>query len=178
VESEVDSEVDSEEEVTSEVSVESEDEETLPDLNEVPSAGNSRVKKTTRKSKYKPGELVVATYEGSWFLCEVCEDQERAPWGYTRLSYTIIKGKNAFAWGDKPDILLTANEDILMQNVSPVPINSRGHLALTNPNLLAVMAKMVMVFFLLLQYFSNRQIFYNLIKEKFYKPKREAISCF
>jgi len=109
VESEVESEVERE--------VES-DADDLPDLDEAPAPGPSRmVRKPARQSVYKPGDQVVAVYEGEWFLCEVCLDQDDEPKSYTRLSYTTIKGKNSFAWGEKNDILMTANEDILLNKV-------------------------------------------------------------
>jgi hypothetical protein len=38
---------------------------------------------------------VVAVYEGEYFLCEVTQNQEDVAKGYTRLSYTTIKGKTA-----------------------------------------------------------------------------------
>jgi len=166
VESEVDvaSGVESEVDVASGVESESKD-EVLPDLDEAPTPGPSRmVMKPAGQPEYQPGDLVVAIYEGEWFLCEVCQDQVDAPKGYTRLSYTSIKGKNSFAWNVKNDILMTANDDIIMNKVSPVPINNRGYLGLKAPDLLAVTARMVMVFFLPNEFFVIP--FFNLANEK------------
>ena len=84
---------------------------------------------------------MVAVYEGEYFLCEVTQNQEDVAKGYTRLSYTTVKGKNSFAWGEKPDIMITLNEDIHQ------PINSRGHFVLDNSDLIAVLKKMAMVYF-------------------------------
>jgi hypothetical protein len=86
---------------------------------------------------------VVAVYEGEYFLCEVTQNQEDVAKGYTRLSYTTIKVKTAFsfAWGEKPDVMITLNENI------PQPINSSGHFRLDNSNLIGVWKKMAMVYF-------------------------------
>ena len=56
--------------------------------------------------------MVVAVYEGEWFVAEVF-----IPRGYKRLSYTSIKGKNVFSWPDKKDIVVTLQKDILMENI-------------------------------------------------------------
>jgi hypothetical protein len=101
---------------------------------------------------------VVVVYEGEWFLCEVCKDQTGVPENYTKLSYTVIKGKNSFAWGNKADLHITLNEDILLINVVPEPVNNRGHLGLNSNDLKKALAKMVMAFSYLLKLdiiFSN-----------------------
>jgi hypothetical protein len=155
-ESEVDteSEVEVESEVESEVEceVESSEEETeeLPDIEPTPGPSNNKKKGPPTHSQllYQPGSHVVAVYEGEWFLCEVCLDQQGVSKGYTRLSYTTIKGNNNFAWGEKADLHITLNEDILVTNVSPKPVNSRGNLGLDRIDLTCVLARMVMVFFL------------------------------
>jgi hypothetical protein len=38
----------------------------------------------------------------------------------------VIKGTNAFTQPSKPDIHITLDEDIILKNVSPEPVNSRG----------------------------------------------------
>jgi hypothetical protein len=95
------------------------------------------------------GSHVVAVYEGQWFIAELCKDQKGVPSSYTRLSYMVIKGVNRFAWGP-PDLHLTLNDDILLSDVVPEPMSSRGHLGLNKKDLKLVMALMVVVYFLLL----------------------------
>jgi hypothetical protein len=125
---------DSEEEEEEELSQEEEADESLPDL-EAP--GTSRM-----------GSYVVAAYEGQWFIAEVSRDQEGVAKGYTRLSYMLIKGKNSFSWGDKPDIHVALNEDILLEHVMPEPVNNRGHLGLKKTDLQIILSRMVVVYFL------------------------------
>jgi hypothetical protein len=97
-------------------------------------------------SPFKPSGHMVAVNEGEWFLCEVCIDQTGVPENYTRLSYTVIKGINSFASGDKPDLHITLNKDILLIYIVPEPVNNRGHLGLNATDLKKPLAKMVMVF--------------------------------
>jgi hypothetical protein len=78
---------------------------------------------------------VVAIYEGQWFLADVAESQEKVGHGYTRLSYAAIKGTNCFTWTDKPDIMVTLNEDIILSKVNVVPLNNRSHVGLTKQDL-------------------------------------------
>jgi hypothetical protein len=82
-------------------------------------------------SSLKFGTTVVAIYEGQWFLADVVESQERVGHGYTRLSYAAIKGTNCFAWTDKPDIMVTLNEDIILTKVNVVTLKNRSHIGLT-----------------------------------------------
>ncbi len=41
-----------------------------------------------------------------------------------------IKGNNSFVWGEKEDIHVALNEDIIFEPVLPEPLNTRGHLGL------------------------------------------------
>jgi hypothetical protein len=107
------------------------DEEELPDL--------------TLRSR-KAGTYVVAMYEGQWFLAEVCEDQKNVQKGYVHLSYMVIKGTNCFAWGAKSDVVLTLEEDIVLDGVIPEPLNSRGYLGLTKTDLKIVQTLTVVVY--------------------------------
>jgi hypothetical protein len=100
---------------------EQDDEEELPDLD-----------------RSIAGTIVVAAYEGQWFLAEVTESQADVAKGYTRLSYMVIKGANSFAWGSKPDVMDTLNEDIVLDHAEIVPVNSRGHLGLKQADLKCV----------------------------------------
>jgi hypothetical protein len=94
-----------------------------------------------------PGTMVVAVYEGEWFIAEVMEDQERGvPGGYTRLKFMAIKGNNVFAWPNKEDRVITYNEDILLENIDPIPLNSRGHFGLNEKDLKRVQSWMVVVY--------------------------------
>jgi hypothetical protein len=111
---------------------EQDDEEELPDLDR-PIAGT----------------IVVAVYEGQWFLAEVTESQAGVAKGYTRLSYMVIKGANSFAWGSKPDVMDTLNDDIVLDQAEIVPVNSRGHLGLKQADLKRVCSWMVVVYILL-----------------------------
>lgn len=94
----------------------------------------------------KAGTCVVALYEGEWFLAEVCQDQSGVGRGYTRLNYMLIKGINSFAWGVKEDLVVTFNEDIILEKVHPEPVNSRGHLGLSKKDLKNVQSWMVVVY--------------------------------
>jgi hypothetical protein len=124
-----------EEEVVDDVDEEMVENEELPDL-DVAGPSSSRM-----------GSYVVAAYEGEWYLAEVSRDQNNVARGYTRLSYMVIKGKNSFSWGDKPDLHVALNEDILLEAVSPEPVNSRGHLGLKKKDLQLVFSLMVVVYF-------------------------------
>jgi hypothetical protein len=127
---EEDSNKEHEEEDDNEEREEEDDNEELPDI--LP----------TRKS----GSFVVALYEGQWFLAEVCRDQDDIAAGYTRLNYLVIKGVNSFAWGNKPDMFVTLNEDIILDAVVPEPLNNRGHLGLAKADLKNVLSWMVGVY--------------------------------
>lgn len=104
-------------------------EEELPDLTDSP----------------MPGTYVAAVYEGQWFLAEVCRDQDNVKRGYTRLAYMAIKGKNAFAQPSRADLHVTLDEDILLKNIIPEPVNSRGCLGLNKKDLSNVLTLMVVV---------------------------------
>ncbi len=56
-----------------------------------------------------------------------------------------IKGKNVFSWGDKPDLVDTLEEDIILDKVEPVPVNSRGHLQLNTLDFVRVLSRMVVI---------------------------------
>jgi hypothetical protein len=65
--------------------------------------------------------------------------------GYTRLSYLSIRGKNSFAWGEKEDIHVALDEDILIEPVVPELLNSRGSLGLKKKDHDRVLHLMVVV---------------------------------
>jgi hypothetical protein len=73
----------------------------------------------------------MALYKGEWFFAEVCQDQSGLWRGYTGLNYMLIKSMNSVAWGVKVDLVVTFNEDIILEKVDPEPVNSRGHLGLS-----------------------------------------------
>lgn len=81
-------------------------------------------------TSWNSGGLVVAIYEGEWFVAEILKNQDRVPRDYLRLSYTSHRGENIFTWPDRKDLMLTVREDIICENVKVVPVNSRGHFAL------------------------------------------------
>lgn len=144
---------------------ESEDEEELPDI------------PPSRKS----GSFVVALYEGQWFLAEVSKEQGDVAEGYTRLNYLLIKGTNSFSWGDKPDICLTLNEDIILDAVVPEPLNSRGHLGLNKADLKFVTSWMVGVYLPSQHYIIlGKNGFFNVILKGFNEKFAQnlADSCF
>ena len=93
------------------------------------------------------GRYVVAVYEGESFLASVCEDQKEVKEGYVRLSYMSIKGTNQFSWPEKDDIMETCLEDVLMDSVDPVPVNSRGHLGLQKKEFALLIRKMVVIYY-------------------------------
>jgi hypothetical protein len=39
----------------------------------------------------------------------------------------MIKDKNSFSWGPKPDTVLTLDEDIILEGVQLEPVNSSSH---------------------------------------------------
>jgi hypothetical protein len=92
------------------------------------------------------GGYVIAVYEGQWFLAEVSRDQQKVKKGYTKLEYMAIKGTNAFTQPPKPDLHITLDEDIILKNVYPEPVNSRGCLGLNKKDLSKVITLMVVVF--------------------------------
>jgi hypothetical protein len=130
------------------VSQEEEEDEELPDVD---GPGTSRM-----------GSYVVAAYEGQWFIAEILRDQKGVAKGYTRLSYMLIKGNNSFSWGDKPDIHVALNEDILLESVVPEPVNSRGHLGLKKKDLKTVVSRMVVAYFLP-HFFGFPKFFWGII---------------
>jgi hypothetical protein len=48
------------------------------------------------------------------------------------LSHTCIRGTNSFTWPSKSDIILTLEEDIVLEPVTVEPVNSRGNIGLKN----------------------------------------------
>ena len=58
----------------------------------------------------------------------------------------VIKGKDAFSPPAKPDIHITWEEDILLKDIIPEPVNSRGCLGLDKKDYSKIMALMVVVF--------------------------------
>jgi hypothetical protein len=98
-----------------------------------------------------PGTMVVAVYEGEWFIAEVMEDQRGVPGGYTRLKFMAIKGTNVFTWPNKDDRVITYNDDILLENIDPIPLNSRGHFGINEKDLKRVQSWMVVVYCPLIQ---------------------------
>ena len=72
-------------------------------------------------SSWNCGSLVVAVYEGEWFVGEICKEQNFIPTGYKRVSYTTPRGHNVFKWPDRKDIMLTLEEDIILKNVQVGP---------------------------------------------------------
>jgi hypothetical protein len=97
----------SEVEVESEVESSEEETEELPDIEPAPGPSKNQKKGPPTHSQllYQPGSHVMAVYEGEWFPCEVCLDQQGVSKGYTRLSYTTIKSNNNFAWGEKAEAI-------------------------------------------------------------------------
>jgi hypothetical protein len=89
------------------------------------------------------GSYVVAIYEEQWFLAEVVKDQSNVKKGYMRLAYMVIKGKNSFSPPCKPDLHITLEEDIILKDVLPEPVNSRGCLGLTKKDFDKVLSLMV-----------------------------------
>jgi hypothetical protein len=57
----------------------------------------------------------------------------------------VIKAANAFAWGSKPYIMVTLNEDIILDFAKIVTVNSRGHFGLKPQDLKLVSTWMVWV---------------------------------
>ncbi len=62
-----------------------------------------------------------------------------------KLSYMVIKGSNSFILPSKPDVMMTLEEDILME-VTVQPVNSRGHLGLSKNDYEKVISLMVVVY--------------------------------
>ena len=109
------------------------------DSEELPEPSNRR----------RPGSHVVAVYEGEWFIAEVCFDQRQVASGYTRLMYMSIKSNNCFAWGP-PDLHITLDEDILLDDIVPEPVTRRGHIGLKKSDLKRVVTLMVVVYLYLI----------------------------
>lgn len=130
-----------------------EDNEELPDLEkekEIPVPVLVTVQEDGEQpcSSWNSGLLVVAVYEGQWFIAEICKEQNHIPKEYKRLSYTTIKGTNVFSWPDRKDIMLTLEEDIILRSVQVVPVNSRGHFGLNKVDYQKVLTLLVVVYFL------------------------------
>ncbi len=107
-------------------------------------------------------------------MAEVVEDQGNVDRGYTQLNYMSIKGKNSFSWGAKQDVVVTLDEDIILENVVPEPVGNRGHFALKKTDVQKVNSWMVVVYLLFFKefhqhfpYIKNPFIFfYNLTFNK------------
>jgi hypothetical protein len=56
-----------------------------------------------------------------------------------------IKGNNSFAWGEKEDIYVALNEDIIVEPFLPERMNTRGHLGLKKKDHDRVLYLMVVV---------------------------------
>jgi len=108
---------------------------------------NQNPKPVTAKKSLPGGGMVVALYEGEWFPAEVLRDQSGVAAGYVRLSYAAVRGINAFAWPDMADIVETVEDDIIIQEVTLVPINSRGYFGLPKKEYAKVCSMMVVVYF-------------------------------
>lgn len=105
-----------------------------------------------------------SVYEGQWFLAIVSKNQVNVTEGYTKLEYMKIKGMNMFVW-DKDDVLDTRNQDIIMTNVQPIPMNNRGYLGLNKADYAKIIKKMTSKSFMVVLY-SFSIIFFNLILHK------------
>jgi hypothetical protein len=57
-----------------------------------------------------------------------------------------IRGTNSFTWPSKPDIILTLEEDIVLEPVTVKPVNSRGNIGLKKKDYKKILAVMVVVF--------------------------------
>ncbi len=51
-----------------------------------------------------------------------------------------------FTCGEKEDLHVTCNEDIILRDVEPEPVNSRGHLGLNKKDFVVVVSRMVVVY--------------------------------
>ena len=118
-------------------------------------------------NRRRPGSHVVAVYEGEWFIAEVCIDQRKVGPGYTRLMYMSIKGNNCFAWGP-PDLHITLDEDIILNDIVPEPVTSRGHIGLKKSDLKQVVTLMVVVYFNLLFFCLINVILFKLFISAFF----------
>jgi hypothetical protein len=74
--------------------------------------------------EFLPGSYVIARYDSDWYIAQVENEQANILPGYTRLRYMAKKGRNRFMW-EKPDILSTLDQDILLKTPPPVPVTSR-----------------------------------------------------
>ena len=96
-------------------------------------------------NRRRPGSHVVAVYEGEWFIAEVCIDQRKVAPGYTRLMYMSIKGNNCFPWGP-PDLHITLDEDLILNDIVPELVTSCGHIGLKKSDQKHVVTLMVVVY--------------------------------
>jgi hypothetical protein len=132
-----------------EVEASTDEEEETSDKEEEESDGQDEELPDLDGPKRACGSHVVAIYEGEWFIAEVVSDQTSVPDGYVRLSYMLIKGSNSFIWPPKPDLVVTLEEDILLE-VTVQPVNSRGHLGLSKKDYEKVVSLMVVVYDLMI----------------------------
>jgi len=73
------------------------------------------------------GSFVVAVYDREWYVCQVegQEEDEEDP-AYVLLRYMKRMGNNQFIWTEKPDVLPTLKEDILLKGqAAPIPVSAR-----------------------------------------------------
>lgn len=137
---------DEEEEDEDESEDEEEDEEEDGDLesgpDELPELNRPVVSAAAGKTT-----LLVAIYEGEWFVAERLADQSGVPAGSVKLTYMAPRGINVFVWPERPDIMETLKEDILVENIAIEPSNSRGHFRVKDNDYKRVKCLMVVVYF-------------------------------
>ena len=128
--------------------------ESSPDYDELPDPGQGRASSQAEDSdgsscRSTGGKtiLVAAVYEEEWFVAEKVADVKP---GMVKLSYMTPRGHNVFMWPDKPDIMDTVKEDILVENISIEPVNSRGYFRVKNTDYKRVKQQMVVVYFFLI----------------------------
>jgi hypothetical protein len=99
--------------------------------------------------EFLPGSYVIARYNCDWYIAQVENEQTNILSGYTRLRYMAKKGRNRFMW-EKPDILSTLDQDILLKTPPPVPVTSRSeNIAKQADRLLLVHVVLIFLLFLL-----------------------------
>jgi len=91
--------------------------------------GKKRVHKEPPQSQddFPVGSFVVAVYDRQWYVCQVegQEEDEEDP-AYVLLRYMKRMGNNQFIWTEKPDVLPTLKEDILLKGqAAPIPVSAR-----------------------------------------------------
>jgi hypothetical protein len=112
--------------------------------------------------EFLPGSYVIARYVGNWFIAQVENEQTNILPGYMHLRYMAKKGRNRFMW-EKPDILSTLDQDILLKTPPPVPVTSRfmgvsENIAKQADRLLLVHVVLIFLLFLLKYYWYRSRI--------------------